>query len=171
MENKSITANQEFREDIQNMEKSFESSPDVKKINLDANVKHHLAHGVYCRELLIPKGCTLTGKIHRHSCLNVILKGDITVKTESGSRRFKAGDILVSPPGTKRAGYAHLDTVWLTFHHTEQLDPDLIEKEVIAESYYAFENEPDPVFPPAGLNKIEELTLSHLLAKKRKALG
>ncbi|PHR58721.1 MAG: hypothetical protein COA47_09960 [Robiginitomaculum sp.] len=59
----------------------------------------------------------------------------------------------------------------MTFHHTEQTNHELIEQEVIAKSYYDYENEPDPVFPPAGLNKIEEETLQHLLAKKRRGIS
>lgn len=168
VDKKLTTTNQEFRDSIENMEKRFQSSPDVKHVDLEPD--HYFAHGVYCRKLVIPQGCTLTGKIHRHSCLNVIPVGDITVTTEEGSKRIKGPTIFVSPPGTKRAGRAHAETTWLTFHHTEQTDPDLVEQEVVVDNYFYYENEPDPVFPPAGLNKIEEATLQHLLAKKRRGI-
>lgn len=167
--NDKTLVNQEFRSTIEDLEKSFEKSPDVIKVEIDT--QHHYAHGVYSREVLIPKGCTLTGKIHRHSCINVITKGKITVETENGQKLITAPAVLISPPGTKRAGYAHSDTIWMTFHHTEQTNHELIEQEVIAKSYYDYENEPDPVFPPAGLNKIEEETLQHLLAKKRRGIS
>jgi hypothetical protein len=68
---------------------------------------HYFAKGLYAREISIPKGTLLTGKIHRSEHLNIISKGDISVVTESGTRRIKAPFTMVSQPGTKRVGYAH----------------------------------------------------------------
>lgn len=127
---------------------------------------HYLAHGVYARELLIPAGCKLVGAIHRHSCINIISKGTITITTEEGERLVKAPCVVVSAPGTKRYGFAHTDTIWITVHHTEQIDPDLIEQEVIAKDFYELEHGSAPEFEPAGLNSTEERTLQMLLAKQ-----
>jgi len=56
---------------------------------LDMPVKHHFAnkgtpHGTYARELFIPKGTVLTGKIHKFEQINIMSKGDISVLTEDG---------------------------------------------------------------------------------------
>lgn len=153
----------EFRRDIALFEKQAKNRDMSRSLPL----VHHFAHDVYGRELHIPKNCRLTGKIHRHSCINVILKGRITVVTEEGEVMVKAPQVIISPPGTKRGGFAHEDTIWMTFHHTEQTDPAKVEDEVIAESFYALENEPAPVYPPAGLNYIEQQTLKHLLEKQK----
>lgn len=97
--------------------------------------KHHFAKGLYAREIFIPKGTLLTGKIHKHEHLNIVSKGDISVLTEAGPQRIKAPFTIVSMPGTKRVGYAHEDTVWTTIHATEETDLEKIEAELIAESY------------------------------------
>lgn len=97
-------------------------------------VTHHFAEGVYGRELFIPKDTVLTGKIHKYSQLNVLVKGDISVLTEDGVKRVKPPFIIVSPAGTKRIAYAHEDTIWLTVHGTKETDIDKIEEHFIAQS-------------------------------------
>ena len=79
-------------------------------------VKHYWINGVYAREMLIPKGSCLVGKMHAHDQIIVIPKGDISVMTEDGMIRVKAPYTGVSKAGVKRAGYAHEDTIFMTFH-------------------------------------------------------
>ena len=105
----------------------------------EAPTTHHFASGVYGREMLIPAGVMLTGKIHKTACLNVISKGDITVATEFGNKRIKAPYTFVSPPGVKRAGYAHEDTIWICFHGTEETDLDKIEEQFTVETFEEFD--------------------------------
>ena len=101
---------------------------------LDLPVKHYFSQGVYARELFIPKGTVLTGKIHKYQQLNIMSQGDLSVLTEDGVKRVKAPFTIVSPPGTKRVAYAHEDTVWTTIHGTELTDVDEIESAFIAQS-------------------------------------
>ncbi|MGB8517934.1 MAG: hypothetical protein WCD45_08600 [Gallionella sp.] len=98
-------------------------------------VEHHFADSVYLRRGIIPKGMVLVGKIHRTEHLNIVLSGDISVLDESGMHRYKAGDIIKSPAGSKRLGYAHEETVWINLHATQERDPALIEQQVTADSY------------------------------------
>lgn len=97
----------------------------------DFEVRHHFADGIYSRELVIPAGCVLTGKIHRTEHMNFLIKGEITVWTEDGMKRLKAPVILVSRPGTKRVGYAHEETIWVTVHGTHETDLERLEAELI----------------------------------------
>jgi len=106
---------------------------------IEPEVRHHFSDGMYARELHIPKGAILTGKIHRKAHLSVISKGDISVLTEHGVKRLKAPCIVESFPGIKRAGYAHEDTVWTTFHATDETDLKKIEAEFIAPSFDALD--------------------------------
>lgn len=98
-------------------------------------LKHHFSHGVYGRELFIPKDTVLIGRVHKHSNMNVLLKGELTVTTEEGMKRVKAPFLVVSPPGTMRAAYAHEDSVWVTFIGTHETDPDQIQEEFTFERF------------------------------------
>lgn len=100
----------------------------------DIPVVNHFLPGMYAREMRIPAGVMLTGKIHRHAHMNVLSEGEITVWTEEGMKRLKAPYRFESKPGTKRIGLAHTDVVWTTFHFTWETDLDRIEAEVIEPS-------------------------------------
>jgi hypothetical protein len=108
-------------------------------LNADDLTRHHLAPGMYCRELFIPAGACLTGKIHRTSHINIIAQGDISVLTEHGVRRFKAPCVLVSSAGIKRVGFAHADTTWITVHANpaDETDLDQLEAACIAPNFEA----------------------------------
>lgn len=93
--------------------------------------RHHFAKGIYAREIRIPAGTILTGKVHRTEHLNVLSEGEITVWTEDGMKRLQAPATIVSRPGTKRVGYAHTDTTWITIHGTDETDLDVLEAELI----------------------------------------
>lgn len=101
-------------------------------------VKHHFAKGVYAREMFIPKGTVLVGKIHKHTNLNIMSAGELSVLTDEGIKRVKAPFTVISPPGVKRIAYAHEDTVWTTVHGTEETDIEKIEQQFIAQSEQEF---------------------------------
>lgn len=94
----------------------------------------------YAREMMIPKGTLIIGKIHRHQHLNFISKGKVIVFTEFGEKHLEGPCTFVSEVGLKRAVYAEEDTLWTTVHLTEfesEQELDKIEQEVIAPSYDA----------------------------------
>ena len=93
------------------------------------------APGLYARELTIPAGTMIVGKIHKHAHVNNISKGRIVVFTEFGSETLVAPCQFVSLPGTKRAVYAETETIWTTYHPTEETDLEKIESDVIAKNY------------------------------------
>lgn len=98
-------------------------------------LRHIFAPGSYAREMTIPKGTLIIGKIHKHAHLNIISKGKVRVATEFGPMFFEAPYTFVSEVGTKRAVYALEDTIWTTVHVTEETDLEKIEDYVIAKSY------------------------------------
>jgi len=99
-------------------------------------LKHSFADGIYVREIFIPKGVLVVGKIHKHEHPNFLMKGDVSVLTEqNGVERLKGPLSLISAPGTKRLVYAHEDAVWITAHLTKERDLEKIEDHVIAKSY------------------------------------
>ncbi|MGH8207873.1 MAG: hypothetical protein ACRETK_13945, partial [Steroidobacteraceae bacterium] len=114
------------RAQIERLERCMRECP-----QLTIEPVHRFAGGLYAREITIPAGTLLTGKVHRFEHLNIISEGDITVWTEDGMRRLRAPCTLVSRPGTKRVGYAHKTTVWTTIHATPLTDLEAIERELI----------------------------------------
>lgn len=90
--------------------------------------------GTYAREITIPAGTLLTGKIHKYEQVNFLLRGEITVLTDDGFKRLVGPATVVSPAGTKRIAYTHTECVWTTVHSTELEDVDAIEAEFIAQT-------------------------------------
>jgi len=105
-----------------------------KHPQVDLPLKHYFSPGVYARELFIPAGTLLTGKIHKYMNLNILSAGEMAVMTGDEMKRVKAPFTVVSPPGTKRIAYAFTDCVWTTILGTEETDPDLIEDKFTASS-------------------------------------
>lgn len=100
-------------------------------IDLTENTFHHFAHGVYGRELRIPAGVALVGKMHRHSTLNVLAAGQLAVTTPDGPRVLTAPAIFVSPAGCKKLGVALTDCVFLNVHASHETDLEKLEAELI----------------------------------------
>jgi hypothetical protein len=97
--------------------------------------KHHFSHELYGREIEIKAGILLVGRIHRFQCLNILLKGEVTVLSVDGVMRVKAPHVFVSKPGAKRVILAHEDSTWMTAHATKETDPDQMEELLTASSY------------------------------------
>ena len=99
-------------------------------------VKHHFAPGSYGREMTLPAGMVVVGKIHKHAHINVISKGRVQVFTEqAGVLELAAPCTFVSSPGTKRVVHVLEETVWTTVHVTDKTDLAEIEREVIATDF------------------------------------
>lgn len=101
---------------------------------------HHFAPGVYMRELRIPAGVALTGKIHKTEHLNILAQGELEVATEDGSKLLTACTVIKSNPGIKRAGFAHKDSVWITVHPNvdNEQDVNALESRLVTETYEQF---------------------------------
>jgi hypothetical protein len=125
-----FTAHGDIRQKLTRMEAEMRKLPQI-----EIATRHYFANGLYAREIVIPKGTILTGKIHRHSHINVISKGDISVLTEEGIKRITAPFTMVSLAGIKRAGYAHEETVWTTFHASVETDLERLEADLITPDY------------------------------------
>jgi len=137
-----------FRQDIMTVQEGMEkliAKGAIPSTLDDCTLKHYFTpkdekYGccTYAREMLIPKGTLIIGKIHRHQHLNFISKGKVTVFTEFGEKHLEAPCTFISEVGLKRAVYAEEDTLWTTVHLTEHVGEenlDKMEAEVIAPSY------------------------------------
>lgn len=132
----------------------------------DCTVVHYFAPpieeygcGTYARELTMPVGAVIVGKLHRHSHLTILSKGRVIVLSETGREEISAPHTFVSPIGAKRAFYvleeAVLTTIHLTKHTLENMDD--IEAEVITPDYASIGmEEPDLALFEKELKKLEK---------------
>lgn len=122
------------RENILRLEAACRDMPQV-----DCPLTHHYAPGLYAREIFIPAGSIVVGKIHKHAHINVISHGSAIVVTEFDRVRVVAPYTFVSQPGTKRSLIAETDLVWTTIHTNEDecRDVEEIESRLIAPDYAA----------------------------------
>lgn len=93
--------------------------------------EHFFADGVYGRKLVIPANVLLMGKLQRKANITVQLYGDIEVTTDAGPKRIVGHAVFRAPAMTKRIGWTHTETAWITFHGTDQTDLMLVEQELI----------------------------------------
>lgn len=99
-------------------------------------VRHFFAPGSYGREITMPAGMVVIGKIHKHAHVNVLSKGVVHVFTEQeGMLTLRAPLTFVSSPGTKRVVLIEEEAVWTTVHVTDKTDLAEIEAEVIATDF------------------------------------
>jgi hypothetical protein len=98
-------------------------------------ITHRFSYGVYAREMQVPKGMLIVGKIHKRQNLNILSAGEASVLSIDGIIRVKAPYTFVAGEGVKRVIYTHEDTVWTTIHGTHETDIEKIEEEFIAKSY------------------------------------
>jgi hypothetical protein len=110
-----------------------------KQEQCEVVIQHFFASGIYAREMYLPKGVLIVGKIHKFDNICIISKGKVRVVTDQGTEVLEAPTTLIGKAGVKRVILALEDTVWTTFHTS--IDDDLvkIEEHHIAPSYADFE--------------------------------
>ena len=112
---------------------------------MELQTDHYFADGMYARVLFRPAGTLIVGKVHKKEHFYIIAKGCVQV----GKEVHKAGTIIVSSPGTKRAVLALEDSICMTIHRTKKRKLDQIERQLI---------EPDAKALFTAENKVKELT-------------
>lgn len=98
---------------------------------LEMQLNHHFAPGVYVRELVIPAGAVVVGKMHATEHISIMSKGRLVVVTEEGQKVIEAPCTMVAPRGTKRAVYALEETVFINVHPNPTNEKDLDKLEEI----------------------------------------
>jgi len=106
---------------------------------VDMPVKHHQIKGVYCRELFIPAGTLLTGKIHNKENISILVQGTIRITNGTDFMIISAPHVMIDKPGIKRMGYAETDVVFINVLSTELTDIDEIEKELVSDTFEEYE--------------------------------
>lgn len=93
-------------------------------ISSPEHLKHYFANGSYVREMALPAGVIVVGRIHKHETINILLEGEITVVDENGSRTdLKAPHIFIAPAGNQKAAITRTPVRWLNSVACETKDP------------------------------------------------
>lgn len=106
----------------------------------DLPVRHFFAPGQYCREITIPAGVVVVGRIHKHAHVNILTKGSAFVLTPQGGVEFlQAPCTFISEPLTRRAVFPLTDVVWSTVHNTNAITPEDAIADLTVEDYTDWE--------------------------------
>jgi len=135
-DNRKIPQNEQFKNSILALQdKMLDMDSTLDKFPLT----HHFAPNLYGREMFLPAGNVVVGKIHKHAHLNIIAKGKVSVSTEEGPKEYTGPCVFTSYAGTKRAVNVIEDTIWITVHCTDKTELGAIEHELIASDYDSLE--------------------------------
>ena len=98
----------------------------------DCPVVHRFTPGLYVREITMPKGSMITSMEHNTQHPFVISKGSVQVISENeGPVTYTAPYCGITQPGTRRILRILEDTVWTTFHPTQETDIEKIAEEIL----------------------------------------
>jgi hypothetical protein len=94
-------------------------------------VTDHFADGLYARELFIPAGVCLVGALHKTNHIFTVSQGECYAVTHEGKEHIVAPYTGQTRPGMKRVIYAVTDTVWTTYHPTDETNPEKIAEQIL----------------------------------------
>ena len=110
------------------------------KPQVEIPVTHYIHGGMYARQITIPKDTFITGQLYKFDHFDVMISGDVTISTDDGVRKRITGyNVFEGLSGKKRAGYAHEDTTWITFHTAEGVDGEEIQSGLTVGSFEELE--------------------------------
>lgn len=147
--------------------KGFEVAPAVSMVDkvkaLQAEVmklpqyepktKHYFHGGMYCREVFRHANVLVVGKVHKKEHFYLVVSGTVSITTDDGAIEVSGPYLFESKPGTKRAVYAHTDTICMTFHCTDLKTVEDAETELV-------EEEPNSMFSFGNIVKDRNLEVS-----------
>lgn len=79
----------------------------------------------------MPQGSLVVGKTHRFDHLSVLSLGHVLVRIEEEIVGVRAPYTYNCPAGIKRVLLALEDSLWTTFHCTEETDIQKLEEELV----------------------------------------
>ena len=108
-----------MRQRVERLEAVLEREP-----QLECQIRHHFAPGVYMREMTVPAGAIATGAVHKTEHLSILSAGHCLLTTDDGVKELRAPHTGLSKAGAKRAIFAFTECVITTIHPTDETDLD-----------------------------------------------
>ena len=115
---------------VENIQTALSRLPQYEPIT-----DHYFHGGMYCRKVSRIAGALVVGKVHKKEHFYICVTGQMIVWNENGATLLNAGDVLLSPPGTKRVVYAITDAIGMTMHIVnaktiEEAETELVEEDL-----------------------------------------
>lgn len=85
---------------------------------------------LYCRKVTRATNVATLGRVHKQEHFYVIAAGVVALRGEFEATIHRAGDVIVSKPGTQRLVVAIEDSVTITMHRVSSTDMEQIEREL-----------------------------------------
>ena len=135
---------QEYIDKVENLEQSMlaMNGPNIAKGNTDLfPLKHSFSHGIYIREMFMPKDSVVIGKLHKFSHTWFLLKGELLISTDEGAANYVAPCYVNAPEGTKRIICALEDSIFINVHPNPDniTDIDELEDRLACVSYKQYD--------------------------------
>ena len=113
---------------------------------VECPVHHLFTPGLYSREFHAPAGSVVTSKIHKTEHQYIVSSGYAKVWIDGvGWQEIRAPYRGITMPGTRRVLIVLEDLIWTTFHPTNLVDVDEIEREIIEERHEHLDGITQPV--------------------------
>src|ERR1019366_1926785 len=138
------TAHIEARAAIMRLEQAMHERENLAPV--ECEWRHYFAPGIYMREITMPAGSLITGRVHKQGHLSIIYRGKVDAQTQDGVVLVEVlpGEhpyVFVSPSGLKRALVVIEETTWASTHLNPTNTHDLAELQAImtAENFEDYE--------------------------------
>lgn len=103
----------QHRQRFEELEKKLFELPQLTEE--DFNLVEYKVGGMYGRQITVPKGALITGRVYKRDHLEIMLSGDIYILSANGGVTHYTGyNVIPAKAGKRQAGFAIEDTVWLT---------------------------------------------------------
>ncbi len=134
----------DFINKVESLENAMLASDDIRiaKGNSDMfPLKHSFSEGVYIREMSMPKGGLVIGKLYKISHTWFLLSGELEVATDEGSEYYIGPCYVNAPEGTKRVLHAVSDIIFVNVYPNPEniTDTDKLEEILTCSSYKEYE--------------------------------
>lgn len=135
--------NLDFINKVESLEKAMLESdlPGIAKGNSDMfPLKHSFSEGVYIREMFMPAGGFVIGKLYKISHTWFLLSGELEIATDEGAVHYIAPCYVNAPEGTKRVLHAIKDSVFVNVYPNPDniTDIETLENMLTCPSYQAY---------------------------------
>lgn len=134
----------EFIDKVENLQEAmlnFDSDL-IAKGNSDMfPLKHSFSEGVYIREMFMPQGGLVIGKLYKISHTWFLLSGELEVATDEGNEYYIGPCYVNAPEGTKRVLHAVSDVIFVNVYPNPEniTDTDKLEEILTCSSYKEYE--------------------------------